>query len=239
MKPADYYIRKSHRWLGILLAIQFLFWTISGLYFSWSDIDNIRSEYEKKHIHTLSPTSPLIAPSAMRMVDSTLIDSIVSLSLTTILDKPMYYIEFHEAGKHIKGLVDATSGMLRGQITDQEALLIAKANYNGTIQPQSATKIDSIPPGHEYRDKPLPAWRVETGDSKNTVMYINAHNGKVERLRNDPWRIFDFLWMTHVMDYDGRDNINNYLLRAFSIFGLITVLSGILLFFVSRKRKLN
>jgi uncharacterized iron-regulated membrane protein len=32
-------IRKTHRYLGLFLGIQFLFWTISGLYFSWSDID--------------------------------------------------------------------------------------------------------------------------------------------------------------------------------------------------------
>jgi hypothetical protein len=48
--------------------------------------------------------------------------------------------------------------------------------------------------------------------------------------------------MGHTMDYKSRDNINNWLLRIFSGFGLITVLSGFVLFFVSgkiinRKRK--
>jgi uncharacterized protein YjeT (DUF2065 family) len=43
--------------------------------------------------------------------------------------------------------------------------------------------------------------------------------------------------MLHTMDYQGRDNFGNILLRAFSIFGLVTVLSGFLLFFVSAKWK--
>jgi hypothetical protein len=46
--------------------------------------------------------------------------------------------------------------------------------------------------------------------------------------------------MTHTMDYQGRDNFNTLLLRAFSLLGLITVLSGFALAFVTsswEKRK--
>ena len=38
-------IRKAHRYLGLFLGIQFLLWTISGLYFSWTNIDEIRGEH--------------------------------------------------------------------------------------------------------------------------------------------------------------------------------------------------
>jgi hypothetical protein len=37
-------IRKSHRYLGLFLGIQFIFWTVSGLYFSWTDIDAIHGD---------------------------------------------------------------------------------------------------------------------------------------------------------------------------------------------------
>jgi membrane protein insertase Oxa1/YidC/SpoIIIJ len=37
------------------------------------------------------------------------------------------------------------------------------------------------------------------------------------------------------MDYKQRDNINNWLLRAFSIFGLLTIISGFTLYWVSSK----
>ena len=39
--------------------------------------------------------------------------------------------------------------------------------------------------------------------------------------------------MTHTMDYEGRDNFNTLVLRAFSLLGLITVFSGFLLWFTS------
>ena len=39
--------------------------------------------------------------------------------------------------------------------------------------------------------------------------------------------------MTHTMDYEGRDNFNTLLLRAFSLLGLLTVLSGFVLWYIS------
>jgi hypothetical protein len=39
--------------------------------------------------------------------------------------------------------------------------------------------------------------------------------------------------MSHTMDYQGRDDFNNLLLRIFSLFGLFTVLSGFLLWATS------
>lgn len=59
--------------------------------------------------------------------------------------------------------------------------------------------------------------------------------GTVQKFRNSKWRIVDFLWMMHTMIYKSRDHIGNWLLRAFSIFGLVTVVSGFALFFVSAK----
>jgi len=59
--------------------------------------------------------------------------------------------------------------------------------------------------------------------------------GLVTARRNKTWRVFDFLWMFHIMDYEDRDDINNLLLRVLSIFGLATVISGYLLWgFTSR-----
>ncbi|WP_370590006.1 hypothetical protein [Rufibacter sp. LB8] len=74
-----------------------------------------------------------------------------------------------------------------------------------------------------------------------TTVYVAAELGEVMKFRNNKWRIFDFLWMLHTMDYQGRDNIGNVLLRIFSIAGMVTILSGFALFYVSsgfrRKKK--
>jgi uncharacterized iron-regulated membrane protein len=87
---------------------------------------------------------------------------------------------------------------------------------------------------HEYREKPLPAWAA-TFKREGVNVYVSAETGQVTSVRTDSWRVFDFLWMLHTMDYNSRDDFNNYLLRAFSLLGIVTILSGFTLFFVSSR----
>ena len=89
---------------------------------------------------------------------------------------------------------------------------------------------DSVSTHHEFRKQPLPAWAVHSGDEEGATAYVPAELGQVLRIRNDRWRVFDFLWMLHTMDYQRRDNFNNLALRALSVLGLVTVASGLLLF---------
>ena len=37
-------LRKFHKYISLLIAIQLLLWTISGIYFSFNKIENVRGE---------------------------------------------------------------------------------------------------------------------------------------------------------------------------------------------------
>lgn len=86
----------------------------------------------------------------------------------------------------------------------------------------------------EYRGKELPAYKISFKGTEKLKAYVSQKNGKFQTLRHRQWRIFDFLWMTHTMDYNGRDNFNTVLLRIFSLLGLFTVISGFALWVVSK-----
>ena len=56
--------------------------------------------------------------------------------------------------------------------------------------------------------------------------------------RNDWWRLFDFVWMLHIMDYETRDDFNHPLLIATAATALLFVVSGLfMLFFAFRPRR--
>ena len=55
--------------------------------------------------------------------------------------------------------------------------------------------------------------------------------GDIAAIRSDSWRAWDLLWALHIMDYQDRDNINNLLLKMFSVLALASSFSGIILFF--------
>lgn len=235
-KSKHYYIRRSHRYLGVILGIQFLFWTIGGLYFSWTSLDEVHGDLQHKHPPHLSAGISLVSPTVVLNALPEVADSLHIIQLVSILNKPFYSIQYFSGKTFKKILADATTGQIRPAITKEESVKIASESFNGEPKLASVEYITTTHGHHEYREKPLPAWAVTFDHPTNTTVYVSSESGRVESFRNNKWRVFDFLWMMHTMDYKQRDNINNWLLRAFSIFGLLTIFSGFLLFWVSSKR---
>jgi hypothetical protein len=235
-------IRKSHRYLGLFIGIQFLGWTISGLYFSWSNIDNVHGDHMRKNPHFLSTNIPLVSPekSILELKAKTQVDSIYSIQLVSLIGKPIYQIAYFsghtgEVHHHTHyALADATTGLIRGSLSKEEATGLAQDYIIPSAKIKDVKLLDNTDGHHEYRERPLPAWAISF-ENPDCIIYISAERGTFQKIVHDRWRAFDFLWMFHTMDYESRDDINNWLLRIFSIFGLITVLSGFLLFFVSSR----
>lgn len=225
-KSKQYWVRKTHRYLGVSIGVQFIFWTVSGLYFSWTNIDEIhgdhfRNELPKPSTSALTPIAEIIGSQAIH-----------SLELRFINDAPYYWVNG-------KSLYHAVTGEPKSEITAEEAQRIARELIKPEYELLDAEYITEVGKHHEYRGRPLPAWAVSFSGSENLIAYISAKDGAFQRVRHRDWRWFDFLWMTHVMDFENRDDFNNILLRIFSLFGLLTVLSGFTLFFVSSKKRRN
>ena len=216
-------IRKTHRYLGLFLGIQFLFWTVSGLYFSWTNLDEIHGDQFKKIDVNHSEFSELISPT---MVD--LKNPIKFLELREIDGHPYYFI-------NNQVLYNAIDGKKKIEIDKEEAVKIASKYIREDLKVSYVEKITETGPHHEYRERLLPAYVISYDTKDNLKAYVSTIDGRFQTVRHRNWRWFDFLWMTHTMDYEGRDDFNNEILRAFSLLGLITVMSGFLLWFVSSK----
>jgi len=132
-KSKRYYIRRTHRYLGLLLGIQFLLWTISGLYFSWSNVDEVHDDFQKRSAPLLSSNISLVSPTMVldTIKKSHPIDSEVSIQLIEILGKPFYQVRcvsaIHQDANHehdmmlMNHLADAGTGQLCGPLTNEDA----------------------------------------------------------------------------------------------------------------------
>lgn len=214
-------IRKTHRYLGIFIGIQFLFWTISGLYFSWTNIDDIHGDQFKNLEYQPKSFDNLISPSVLNVTEG-----VNTIELRDINNLPYYWINKRQ-------LYNAIDGKLKESISKNEALYIAKNYMKADIEVTTIEKINETGKHHEYREKLLPAYVISYENDEALKAYVSIKDGKFQTVRHRNWRWFDFLWMTHTMDYEGRDNFNTIILRAFSLLGLITVLSGFLLWYTS------
>lgn len=214
-------IRKVHRYLGIFIGIQFIMWTVSGLYFSWTDLDEIHGDQFKKEEPVHSAFSGLKSPAQL---EPNL--EVFSIQLQEISGKPFYFI-------NDEILMDARTGEKINEISEEDALSIASRYMKSDLEVSGVERITKTGKHHEYRENLLPAYVISYETDENLKAYISAKNGGFRTVRHRDWRWFDFLWMTHTMDYEGRDDFNNLLLRSFSLMGLITVLSGFLLWYIS------
>lgn len=246
MANFSFRIRRLHRFLGISVGVQFLFWTLSGLFFSWSDIDEVHGDPQKKAPAPLlaNVSDSLGSPSAaLENLRRTAGDfDLLDFRLIKILEKNYWQIAFvpieHRQHGHKKyQLADAKTGELRPPLTENEAIELAKQAFNGEPKLKSVEYLTATDAHHEFRENPLPAYAIQFDHPTRTTVYVAAELGTVQKFRNDSWRVFDFLWMFHTMDFRTRDDFNNWVLRFFSVLGLLTVASGLVLFFVSRRKK--
>ncbi len=214
-------IRKIHRYLGIFLGVQFLMWTISGLYFSWTDIDEIHGDQFKKIPPVHTAFQELISPT--KLEGNPTVESIVLREIDGI---PYYWI-------NKETLYDAKTGNIKKGISEKEALSVAKRFIRDDLAVKKITLITKTNKHHEYRERLLPAYVISYEHDDKIKAYVSVNDGAFQTIRHRSWRWFDFLWMTHTMDYQGRDDFNTFILRTFSLLGLITVLSGFLLWYIS------
>lgn len=214
-------IRKTHRYLGLFLGIQFLFWTSSGLYFSWTNIDDIHGDQFKNLEYQPKSFQNLMSPSLLNVSGG-----FNTIELRDINDLPYYWV-------NDKQLFSAIDGKLKKGITKEEALNVAKNYMKDNLKVAAIDPVFEVDKHHEYREKLLPAYVISYDNDEALKAYVSINDGKFQTVRHRSWRWFDFLWMTHTMDYEGRDNFNTIVLRAFSLLGLITVLSGFLLWCTS------
>ncbi len=227
MKP-----RKStyliHRWIGLIVSLQLLAWSLGGFMFSILAIDNVRGERDiaSPPCDPLSPTARDALPTPVRDALTTLGEAERDVGKVTLIDRglgPTW--EIRDIEEKLLLRVN-TEGKPLPRLSREQAEHVARREFQGSPAVRETTLIESNPPV-EYRSGSLPAYLVELEHAKAPHLYVNARTGEIAARRNRVWRIFDFFWMLHTMDYQGRDSFNHLLLTAFSVLAILTSASGL------------
>lgn len=232
-------IRRGHRWLGVFIGIQLLLWSASGVFFAWTDLDEVHGDPNRATPDPVTVGHDWVSLSRVELPNQPPGRplSLDDLSLVRISDRVFYRLVTEDGGV---SLADATTGELRPPLRREEAVALARTSFlpDAEVARVELVTEDDVGPHHEYRGSALPAWRVEFEHESGTRVYVDQRGGEVTKHRNQIWRGFDFFWMLHTMDYRGRDDFNNPLLRGVSALAVVTVLSGFLLWWrTSRWRR--
>lgn len=226
--------RTLHRWLGLVVGLQVLIWLASGLYMVLLDIDFIHGD---TLVRRTEQTVTVADSSLLSMADlRRRYEGANQIGLRPVMGKTFYTVT---AAEH-RYLVDAESGEVMSPLDEDTAKDIARFHFNGSAPVTGAKLITSDPP-QEILTRRLPLWRIDFDDRYATSFYIDPYTGALVTRRHRYWRIFDFMWMLHIMDYEERADAHNPLLITAQVTGLAFALSGGWLLFYSfsgrRKRR--
>lgn len=216
-------LRVWHRRLAIITAVQLLLWTISGVYFAFIDIKEVRGEPHRLALPT-------------QTIDLSQFDfPITETSQLTV--KPRLKDEL------VIGIVDSETGITDWRtpqgvpvqpLTSEQAISVVwdKTDIAADVTEWVTTASEAA----EYRGRQLPLWRAYDVDEPALRVYVDPRSGDIVAIRNTAWRAWDFLWMLHIMDYDDRDDIGTWLLKLFSLLALLTAIAGIVLYALIPRR---
>ena len=219
--------RKTHKWLGLFIGAQVVIWSLSGLYMTVVHIDTIHGDH-------LIRTAPPASTAASNLGDPLALaaaNRAKGVRLVFVRDRSAYALQTERGEK----LVDASNGTSLHPLSEDEIRAIARSTYTGTEDIASARLITAVL--GEIRGRKPPLWRVEFANWNKPTLYFSPSTGELVSRRHELWRVFDFVWMLHIMDYDERENVNNTLLRVFTWGALFMASSGVWLLFYSFHHK--
>ena len=212
-------IRLTHRYLSFFIAIQLLLWTVSGIYFAFNKIEVVRGEQYRLPLNFnayLNNLNLVIKEASNIKVLNRLGEIIISANN----GKNLY---FDLNGNRITKLKLADS--------------LKIVEQNTTLQPIESMQIDDNQIGSEYRGRQLQLHKViaENSNKEKINVYVNPYSGEIVAIRSNQWRSWDLMWGFHIMDWNERDNIDNLFLKVFSILALVSSITGVILFFRSKR----
>lgn len=219
-------LRRWHVWLGWLVGVPFLFWTLSGLIMVWKPIDEVRGSDLLRPADPVRLSAPALLPSEVAGLP------LARVSLEQRLAGPRWVIEVRDGPTR---LADPATGRLLGPVSATEASGEIMARYTGSARITGVTRTDPDSPPLDLR-RPVAAWQVRMSDG--THFYIDAATGSLLATRTGWWRLYDWMWGLHIMDLEGREDTHHPVLVIFAALSLLTVLLALVLLpLVVRRRR--
>jgi hypothetical protein len=216
---------RLHIWLGWLVGVPLLLWTASGLWMVSRPIEEVRGVHLKSDPPALTINGPVVVPAFPPDHGSPR-----ALRLEQQAGGPVWIATF-DHGHEMRAA--AKNGRWLPRVDEREARATARRWYRLQVAIMSATHTPADARPLDLR-RERPAWRIAFADGAN--VYIDADTGSLLAIRTDQWRMFDFMWGLHIMDLQTREDSSHPILIGFAGLAFVSVLVGLILLPMRRRR---
>ena len=216
-------LQKLHKWVALFVGIQLFLWTLSGLVFAVLDHRDVSGE-----LLASAPPKPTLTAEAALTDPSAWMKTYAGRSIHEVSLRPLdghwVYRIAHAKGIELRRAEDGAPVV----IDEAGAERLAVDHYRGGGRLVGVHYLAEST--LETRDAGA-TWQANFDDPAGTRLYFSADDGSLVAARSDAWRLFDFFWMLHTMDYAGRDDFNHPLVILVASAALWIALTGVWLLF--------
>lgn len=209
----------AHNWLALFLAAQVMLWMLSGAVMSLFPIDLVRGRTNAMKDYPVELGAFGYANIGGVIAQT---PGATEVTLTHFMNRPVYVAR----GVTGAAIFDAQTAQKLSPLKEDAARAVAKKDFVGKGEILRARLLERAP--HECGCA-APVWRIDFSDNLNTRLYVSPATGEIEARRNRIWRLYDFFWMLHIMDYKERENFNNPLIQLFAVTGALFAMTGLYL----------
>lgn len=226
--------RNWHRWLSLIVGLQLVIWSISGAYMVFFDLSFIHGDHLVKKLEQPLTKNAKFSPISWVLRQYPTANSVRLMQQWVDGSLRAVYRVESQSGTQLL----AAESLEPIHLDRMDMGYIASQHYTGEADVKAQVSfVEDRAPG-ELNSALLPVWRVDFNDFASPTLYFSASTGELVTKRHDFWRLFDFFWMLHIMDYQDRVDIETWWLKAFSIANLLFMVSGgVLLYFHYKPRK--
>jgi hypothetical protein len=209
-----------HKWLALIIGVQIFIWIATGLFFTIVPIGQVRSEHRMREV---APAT--VSATDLNQLPTMLAGAEAPIRLT-VENRPEGARIVADYADGSAALFDARSGAKLSPLGQEAALAIARTRID-TDAPVASSELVTTA-SSEYRGA-LPAWRIAFEEPSKLAVYVGANNGQVTARRSELWRVYDFLWALHIMDYREHENFNHAPIIIVSVLAFLSTIAGIAL----------
>lgn len=217
-------LRRYHIWLGWIVGVPILLWTVTGVLMVIRPIEEVRGSDLLRDPPPVRVVSSPVAPA----LD---FKAVAKLSLEQRAAGPRWVLAFADGSTRA---ADPATGRLLPALSAVDAAREVTARYTGKARVASVTRIDPASPPLDLR-RPLDSWQIVMTDG--THFYVDRFTGDIAARRTSWWRVYDFMWGLHIMDLQTREDAHNPWTIAFGIVAALTTLMALVLLPMSSRKK--
>ena len=223
-------LAKWHIWLGWLVGVPIVIWTLSGLVMVIKPIEEVRGNHLRvtAEPQALPPGNPV--PIAFQLSNARPIREFRTRMQGA---RPVTTVTYMDGRTE---RYDARKGTPIDTMDEGEARELVAGEVVGGDEVASARLYAADKPPFDFR-REIAVWQVALEDG--THVYVGADTGEIEAVRTRWWRIFDFMWGLHIMDLQTREDTSHPILIIFAALSLLGSLIGTVLLFRRRRRRVT